>query len=80
MRTENSQQPGTVVSAADTPRSYLVSTLSGQIRRNRWHLSLRHDNEPNAPITSTNDLQGRSPVMTRSRTGVELRPPDRLTM
>ena len=29
VRTENSQQPGIVVSAADTPRSYLVSTPSG---------------------------------------------------
>ena len=34
VRTKNIQQPGTVVSAADTPRSYVVSTTSGQVRRN----------------------------------------------
>ena len=52
VRTENTQQPGTIVSAADTPRSYLVSTPSGQVRRNRRHLNLRHDDVPNAPSTS----------------------------
>ena len=76
VRTENVQQPGTVVSAADTPRSYVVSTTSGQVRRNRYHLNLRHD----TPTIYTDDTQERSPVMTRSRTGVELRPPDRLTL
>ena len=76
MRTENIQKPGTVVSATDTPRSYVVSTTSGQVRRNRYHLNLRHD----ALTTSTNDTQERSPVMTRSRTGVEIRLPDRLIL
>ena len=34
VRTKNSQCPGTVVSTANAPRSYLVSTSSGQVRRN----------------------------------------------
>ena len=76
VRTENVQQPGTVVSAADAPKCYIVSTTSGQVRKNRYHLNLRHD----APTTSTNDTQEWWPVMTQSRTGVELRPPDRLTL
>ena len=79
VRTENSQYPGTVVSMANTPRSYLVSTPSGQVRRNRCHLNLRHTDVPVAQLTSTSDMQERSPVITRSR-AVELRPPDRLTL
>ena len=35
VRTENSQCPGTVVSTANAPRSYLVSDPSGQVRKNR---------------------------------------------
>ena len=30
---------GTVVSSADTPRSYIVETPGGTLRRNRFHLS-----------------------------------------
>ncbi|RVE55527.1 hypothetical protein OJAV_G00235410 [Oryzias javanicus] len=33
------QERGTVVSAADTPRSYVVETPKGVLRRNRYHLS-----------------------------------------
>ena len=40
IQTENTQVPGTVVQQAATPRSYIVSTPTGQIRRNR--VSLRH--------------------------------------
>ncbi|KAJ8366288.1 hypothetical protein AAFF_G00363110 [Aldrovandia affinis] len=32
-------QRGTVVSTADTPRSYLIETPRGTLRRNRFHLS-----------------------------------------
>lgn len=33
------QQRGTVLSTAGTPRSYIVETSSGNLRRNRYHLS-----------------------------------------
>ena len=52
--------PGCIVSPAETPRSYIVSTPDGELRRTRYHLTER------------------SPVMIRSRSGVTLRPPDRL--
>ena len=39
VRTGNTQVPGRVISTATTPRSYVVSTLTGIIRRNRQHLN-----------------------------------------
>ncbi|CAL9699721.1 unnamed protein product [Knipowitschia caucasica] len=33
------QQRGTVVSTTDTPRSYIIETSGGNLRRNRYHLS-----------------------------------------
>ena len=82
IRTENSQCPDIVVSTASAPRSYLVSTPSGQVRRNRSHLNHQQTNVSDAPSTSdyTSDTQRHSPIMTCSRTGVELKAPDRLTL
>nr|XP_055074185.1 uncharacterized protein K02A2.6-like [Misgurnus anguillicaudatus] len=40
---------GTVVSAAGTPRSYLIETPRGTLRRNRFHLSPT----PTAPVVSS---------------------------
>jgi len=53
--------PGYIVSPAETPRSYIVSTPDGELRT-RYHLTER------------------SLVMTRSRSGVTLRPSDRLRL
>jgi len=57
VRTGNNQTPG---SNASTPRSYVVSTPCGQVRRNRQHLSHRlntaDDNVadiPDVPIATT---------------------------
>ena len=41
IRTENSQQSGRIVSASGEPRSYIVSTPTGQVRRNRHHMVLK---------------------------------------
>ena len=54
--------PGRVVSAAGTPRSYVVDTPNGQVRRNRFHLNERPA-EPEAAETVPEQ------IMTRSRTG-----------
>ena len=72
--------PGTVVSQATTPRSYVVQTQSGEIRRNHSHQFLR----VMPPTTETQEteqleLPTQSPIMTRSQTGVMLRPPNRLS-
>ena len=69
----NHPTPGVVqFSLADAPRSYLVQTDTGTVRRNRQHLS------PNNGANSTPDSSAtRSPIMTRSRTGTAINPPDR---
>ena len=38
IRTDNDQQTGQVLTAAHTPRSYLVQTSSGTVQRNQSHL------------------------------------------
>ena len=60
--------PARVLHAADTPRSYVVETSSGQLRRNRSHLRIQPNSQetvPPPPITP------RRPV-TRSQTGILL--------
>ena len=76
--------PRTVVSRATTPRSYIVCTPSGEISRNRSQLRVMPETaEPESRAnTETDDSQSQprsSPIMTRSRTGVDIRPPDRLS-
>ena len=77
--TNNEHTSGRVMSHANTPRSYLVETPTGQIRRNRAHLTVRPD--PNSPDctnpTSHTSTTIRSPIMTRSRTGTNIVPPNR---
>ena len=64
---------GRVTAPADSPRSYIVETPSGQLHRNRCHLNVvppQQDDQANTP-----DVQPKSPVkppspnaiMTRSR-------------
>ena len=70
-------------------RSYVVSTPSGQVCRNRQHLNRRlntaNDNAQDIPddsITSTSPHTTEPPrnrIMTRTQTGTDIRPPNRLT-
>ena len=64
---------GKVTSPANTPRSYHIDTPSGQLRRNRSQVNIRQESQQDPSST-----QCRSPVMTRSRTGAGVIPPDRL--
>ena len=76
----NSQQtPGSVISRANTPRSYWIDVPSGPVRRNRRHITVIPDPafDP-VPCTDTSQPVLRSPIMTRSRTNTQVRPPDRL--
>ena len=65
---------GRTVSMTDTPRSYIVDTPSGQIRRNRSHININ----PNNTESDHNSTEQRSPIMTRSRSGANIHPPERL--
>ena len=85
--TGNDQTSGTVVSNAVTPRSYNVNTPSGPVRRNRQHLNHRlsrinEDNFdiPNDPPSTPRDHAEteRDRIMTRTQTGTDIRPPNRL--
>ena len=68
---------GKVISHAGSPRSYVVSTPSGEVHRNRSHLNIVPDRpEPEHQETQT-DLSPKV-IMMRSRTGTEIRPPERL--
>ena len=77
VRTDNDQQTGRVLTAAHTPRSYLVQTSSGTVRRNQSHLirqaeQLEEDgrDEEKGPTRT---------IMTRSQTGTAIITPQRLT-
>ena len=74
VHTQERTDPGQVIQPAHTPRSYIVQTPSGTLRRNQAHLTLRPDhvsgetppdNEPNR-------------IVTRSQTGTHVGPPPRL--
>ena len=78
---------GTIVSQAATPRSYLVETPSGHVRRNCQHLIPIPENHPDTQPSDTDQRSSSpqslpsppSPIMTCSRTGITLKPPKKLT-
>ena len=69
---QNRQVPGTVTQSADTPRSYRVDIPSGLVRRNRRDLRPRQQ-------AIENESENTRIIMTRSRSGASIHPPDRLT-
>ena len=74
MNTGGRQVPGQIVQPANTPRSYLVNTPSGQVRRNQRDLRVRSKESTDTEL----ETRPRS-VTTPSRSGITIRPPDRLT-
>ena len=68
---QNRPEPGRVTSQADAPRSYLVETPTGQVRRNQQHLTPM-------PVQQHPCVTRDSPVRTRAKTGTVVRPPERL--
>ena len=76
----DSPVPGRVVSRAETPRSYQVTTPHGVTRRNRRHLIVQPAEEAQpdeAPLTKR-DIPSPNRIMTRTQTGTAVRPPERL--
>lgn len=81
VQTERESIPGTVVLSAPAPRSYIVGTPTGEVHRNRSHLRVvPEDPQSQEPTQRETDTQSDQPsrITTRSRTGVKLKPPDRL--
>ena len=79
IKSEGNPVQGQVVSSADTPRSYVVDTPTGQVRRNRHHLAVVPDRSPEdeSPPIVAPEPPGR--IMTRSQTGTPIYSPERLT-
>ena len=72
--TDRHQTTGRTVTTANTPRSYIVQTPHGEVRRSRSQLNVNPSTAENSPM----EMGNRSPIMTRSRTGTTISPPDRL--
>ena len=79
VRTNTNQVPGHITSTLRTPRSYLVSTPSGQVRRNQIHLAPRSPDTSVQPTTDDNATTPQPTMMTCLRSGTSIRPPERLT-
>ena len=73
--TNGHHTPGTTITNANTPRSYIVETPSGEIRRNRSQLNINPSIPPRQEHPTTNDSQR---IMTRTQTGTPISPPERL--
>ena len=72
------QRKGQILKKASSPRSYWVVTPNTTLRRNARHLTqINAASDPPAITSQITPLQLRSPIMTRTRTKTEIRPPER---
>ena len=76
--TDNKPVRGAVNSLADRPRSYVVYTPTGQVERNRSHFTIVPGTDNEADQQSPVEIATPHGIMTRSRTGTAVNPPDRL--
>ena len=78
---ESEPVSGKVVAPADRPRSYVVDTPSGQIKRNHSQLIVvPSENSESYKTTQQPEVETSPPrrIMTRSKTGTAVNLPDRL--
>ena len=79
---------GRVLTNAGTPRSYVVQTPTGEVRRNRSQLRIVPETPQampettpcspgNATTVATSPPDSPRVIMTRTRTGTEIKPPER---
>ena len=80
IRSGNKPQKGRVVAHANKPRSYLVETSAGRLLRNRSHLQVVPDPEPEETEPERSDSTSmQNQIVTRSQTGTLVRPLDRFS-
>ncbi|KAL7851818.1 hypothetical protein SRHO_G00176030 [Serrasalmus rhombeus] len=93
---EKERKSGTVVQQATTPRSYIIDTDEGQVRRNRTHVRIVDPpQQPSPPVTLSTPINPGNTVTTHTdnrehtcgtdvpyvtRVGRVSRPPDRLDL
>ena len=75
VRSGDSQTKGHIITPANTPRSYLVSTGESTIRRNRQHVIPVSHPEYHLETNTEPHM-----IMTRSRTGTGIRPPPKTSL
>ena len=79
VNTQGKQVPGRIIQPDNSPRSYWLNTLSGEVRRNRSDITLR----PGTTTTTTTEQETTSEqprvIATHTQTGITIRPPERLT-
>ena len=77
---ESKTIPVTVVTTGENPRSYIVETPTGQVQSNRSHLNVapKPNSETSEAQSSSNVSTPPKMIMTRSKTGTTVNPPDRL--
>jgi len=71
------QIPGQISQSTPTPRSYIVETPSGELRRNRAHLRTRSGSQIPG-VTDGPDANDHCQPVTRLQAGKTIQPPDRL--
>ena len=82
VRTGGQTVEGRIVGPAETPRSYIVETPTGEIRRNRSQLTVVPTDNPRQSRDELNSenatsTQPQRRIATRSQTGTEIIPPER---
>jgi hypothetical protein len=78
IESEGGPTSGHVRSSAEIPRSYIIETPSGSIQRNRRHLKPIPNNTSQQIASGPSEPEQPNVIMTRSRTGTEIIPPERL--
>ena len=71
---EEKPREGRVVGQDTTPRSYLVETSSGTVRRNRLHLNVLPETTTDASPSEVEEFPPHR-IQTRSQAGTQILPP-----
>ena len=71
---EEKPREGRVIRQDATPRSYLVETSSGTVRRNRLHLNVLPETTTDASSSEVEEFPPHR-IQTRSQTGTQILPP-----
>lgn len=74
---EGEPAEGTVISPSNSPRSYLVNTPTGTLRRNRQHLNVVPDGNTETQTETEQNTEPTQCIITRSQTGTVLKLPER---
>ena len=75
VNTQKNQVSGHVVSPVASPRSYIIDVPTGCVRRNRANII----HQPTTTSSNSEPPSDDARMITRLRSGVLMRPPDRLT-